>query len=53
MRILWVECHEFVEQDVGHRGHAHRGTRMAGVGGDSSIDLKEKNARSAAGFTHD
>ena len=26
LRVLGVEGHELVEQDVGYRGHAHRGT---------------------------
>jgi hypothetical protein len=30
--VLWVEGHEFVEEDVGGRRQAHRGARMAGVG---------------------
>lgn len=39
LRILGVESHELVEQDVGNRGHAHRGTRVTGVGLRSGIDL--------------
>ena len=38
---------------MGHWGHAHWGARMARVGGDGSIDLKEKNVRSAVSFTQD
>ncbi len=39
VRVFWVEGHEFVEQDMGHWGHAHRGTGMTGVGFESGIDL--------------
>jgi hypothetical protein len=38
--VLGVESHELVEKNVGHRGHAHRGARMARVGGSRGIDLK-------------
>jgi hypothetical protein len=38
--VLWVESHEFVPDNVSHRGHAHRGARMARVGLESGIDLK-------------
>ena len=38
-RILWIKCHELVEQDVSHRGHAHRGTRMAGICFERRINL--------------
>jgi hypothetical protein len=38
--VLGVESHELVEKDVGHRGHAHRGARMAGVGRKRGIDLE-------------
>lgn len=37
--VLWVEGHELVEENVGHRGHAHRGARMAGIGLGRGIDL--------------
>lgn len=37
--VLWVESHELVEQDVGHRGHAHGRARMARVGLECGIDL--------------
>lgn len=37
--ILRVEGHELVEEDVGGRGQAHRGARMAGVGLGGGIDL--------------
>ena len=40
--VLWVESHELVEQDVGHRGHAHGSTRVARVGLSRSIDLKNE-----------
>lgn len=39
--VLWVEGHEFVEEDVGSRCHAHRGTRVTGVGFEGGIDLLE------------
>ena len=38
--VLGVESHELVEHDVGNRGHAHRGTRMAGVCLECGIDLQ-------------
>lgn len=37
--VLGIEVHEFVEQDMGHWGHAHGGARMADVGFVDSIDL--------------
>lgn len=37
--VLRVELHEFVEENVGHWGHAHRGTGMAGVGLGGTINL--------------
>lgn len=40
VRVLWVEGHEFVEQDVGHWCHAHWGARMANVGFGDGIDLR-------------
>jgi hypothetical protein len=39
VRVLGVEVHELVEQDVGHRGHAHRGTGVTGVSLGGGIDL--------------
>lgn len=39
--VLGVESHELVEQDVGHRGHAHRGAWVARVGLECGIDLKD------------
>ena len=39
--VLWIEGHEFVEQDMGNRCHAHRGARVAGVGSEGGIDLLE------------
>lgn len=39
VRVLRVEAHELVEQDVGHGGHAHRGTRVTGVGLGGGINL--------------
>lgn len=50
IRVLRVEGHEFVEEDVGHGGHAHGGAGMAGVRFESGIDLnrylKVSNERS-------
>lgn len=40
--VLWVESHELVPEDVGDRGHAHGGARMARVGFDGGIDLESK-----------
>lgn len=40
IRVLGVEGHEFVEEDVGDGGHAHGGAGMAGVRFESGIDLK-------------
>jgi hypothetical protein len=37
--VLGVESHKLVEDNVGHRSHAHGGTRVAGVGLESGIDL--------------
>ena len=39
VRVLWVERHELVEQNVGDRGHTHRRTGVAGVGLGGGIDL--------------
>ena len=39
-RILRVEGHELVEEDVGHRGHAHGRTRVARVCLEGGIDLE-------------
>ena len=39
VRVLGVEVHELVEQNVGHGGHAHRGTGMTGVGLGGGINL--------------
>lgn len=41
--VLGVEGHELVEQDVGDRGHAHRGARMARVGLECGIDLEKSS----------
>jgi len=38
-RVLGVEGHELVEQDMGHWGHAHRGARVARVCLERGIDL--------------
>ena len=40
--VLGIESHELVEKNVGHRGHAHRGARMAGVGLSRGIDLEDE-----------
>lgn len=37
--VLGVERHEFVEENMGHRRHAHRGAGMPGVCLEGSIDL--------------
>lgn len=39
--VLWVERHEFVEQDVSDRSHAHGGARMAGICCEGGIDLEK------------
>ena len=39
--VLWIEGHELVEEDVGRRGHAHRGTRVTRVGSEGGIDLSK------------
>ena len=38
--VLGIESHELVEEDVGHRGHAHRGAGMAGICFEGGIDLE-------------
>jgi hypothetical protein len=38
--VLGVERHELVEHNVSHRGHAHRGARVARVGLECGIDLQ-------------
>ena len=40
LRVLRVEPHELVEEDVGDRGHTHRRTGVAGVGLERGIDLQ-------------
>jgi hypothetical protein len=42
VRVLGVESHELVPHDVGHRGHAHGGTRVARVGLVCGIDLQNR-----------
>ena len=39
LRVLGVELHELVEQDVGDRRHAHGRTGVARVGVEGGIDL--------------
>ena len=41
MGILWIEGHEFVEEDMGCWGQAHGGTGMARVRLEGGIDLAE------------
>ena len=38
--VLGVEVHELVEQNVGHGGHAHGGTRVARVSLGGGINLE-------------
>ena len=38
--VLWVEAHEFVEEDVRDWGHTHGRTRVARVGFQCTIDLR-------------
>ena len=45
VRVLWVEGHEFVEQDVSHWCHAHWGARMANVGFGDGIDLQDHSSQ--------
>ena len=40
--VLGVEGHELVEEDVGHRRHAHGRARVARVGLEGSIDLARR-----------
>ena len=44
VRILRIEAHEFVEQDVGNWCHAHWGSGMAGIGFECGIDLDDTDA---------
>ena len=39
VRVLWIEAHEFIEQDVGTWCHAHRRPGMAGISFKSGINL--------------
>jgi hypothetical protein len=43
--VLGVEGHELVEKDVGHRGHAHGGARVARVGSSRGIDLENDQSQ--------
>ena len=45
IRILRVECHEFVEEDVSDRCHTHGRTRVAGVGCEGGIDLEKSSVK--------
>lgn len=40
--VLGVEAHELVKQNVGDRGHAHRGTGVARVGLGGGINLERE-----------
>ncbi len=42
IRILRVEAHELVEEDVGNRRHTHRGAGMPGIGFEGGIDLDDR-----------
>ena len=44
VRVLWVEGHEFVEENMSNGGHAHGRTRVAGVGLESGIDLETQTS---------
>ena len=39
IRVRRIEVHEFVEQDVSNRGHAHWGARVARICLEGCIDL--------------
>ena len=39
VRVLGVEVHEFIEQDVSCWGQTHGRTRMPGIGSERSVDL--------------
>lgn len=43
VRIRGIEAHEFVEEDMGHWGQAHRGARMSGVRFEGRIDLQKQS----------
>ena len=49
--VLGVESHELVEQDVGNRGHAHRGARVTRVGLRGGIDLQSSRRQQLSLFT--
>ena len=51
--VLWVKGHEFVEENVGDRRHAHRGTGMTGVGIEGGIDLMSNDGQSDNGSVAD
>ena len=51
LRVLGVESHELVEQDVGNRGHAHRGARVTRVGLRGGIDLQSSRRQQLSLFT--
>lgn len=42
VRVLGVEVHELVEENVGHGSHAHGGTGVPRVGLEGGINLKRK-----------
>ena len=41
-RVLRIESHELVEEDMCNWRHAHRGARMARVRFEGGIDLDER-----------
>jgi hypothetical protein len=52
VRVLGVEVHELVEQNVGHRGHTHRGTGVTGVSLRGGINLIAKCQSNFSECTH-
>lgn len=43
IRILRIESHEFIEENMGYRSHAHGGAGMPGIGFEGSIDLDNQS----------
>lgn len=43
IRVLRIEGHELIEENMGHWGHAHRGTGMSGIRCEGGIDLGGRN----------
>jgi hypothetical protein len=52
VRVLGVEVHELVEQNVGHGGHTHRGTGVTGVSLGGGINLIAKCQSHFSECTH-